>query len=198
MTDMTDGRSFATLSSSLLARKGQARPAMRPQALQIQNNSEASHAILNDLGLDDLGWNDMGHDIPHAGIPDVAPVGLHGITPLPHAEVPPVVHQQDALADYYAPDSDQQDEPAPLPLSGINPGFVSRTAVDPQQPVVRAAPGGRAKSAFTLRLDTARHLHLRLVCAVAHRSAQQIVTQALDEFLARQPSAAELASPTQS
>ena len=51
----------------------------------------------------------------------------------------------------------------------------------------RALAGSKTKAAFTLRLDTERHLRLRLVCAVNHRSAQQIVTLALDEFLARQP-----------
>ena len=46
---MTEARPFASLSSGLLARKGAAKPAMRPQAF---GNIGAS--------LDDLGWNDMG------------------------------------------------------------------------------------------------------------------------------------------
>ena len=46
---MTDGAPVqpGSLSSSLLARKGQARPAMRPQTAALH-------------GGDDLGWNDMG------------------------------------------------------------------------------------------------------------------------------------------
>jgi hypothetical protein len=36
----------------------------------------------------------------------------------------------------------------------------------------RAAPGSKAKAAFTLRLDPSRHLKLRLACAVDGRSAQ--------------------------
>jgi hypothetical protein len=51
----------------------------------------------------------------------------------------------------------------------------------------RAAPGSKAKAAFTLRLDPDRHLKLRLACAVSGRSAQQLVTKALDEALARMP-----------
>lgn len=43
--------SFGSLSASLLARKGQARPAMRSQSASPQ-------------GEDDLGWNDMGADTP--------------------------------------------------------------------------------------------------------------------------------------
>ena len=45
----------------------------------------------------------------------------------------------------------------------------------------------RAKAAFTLRLDAERHLRLRLASATANRSAQQLVTEALDRFLADQP-----------
>ena len=51
----------------------------------------------------------------------------------------------------------------------------------------RAAPGTKAKAAFTLRLDPERHLKLRLACAVDGRSAQQIVTDALDHLLERMP-----------
>ena len=40
-----------------------------------------------------------------------------------------------------------------------------------------------AKAAFTLRLDTERHLRLRLASAVTNRSAQNIVSDALDAYL---------------
>ncbi|MDP1910129.1 MAG: hypothetical protein Q8K85_17665, partial [Hyphomicrobium sp.] len=51
----------------------------------------------------------------------------------------------------------------------------------------RAAAGSKAKAAFTLRLDKDRHLKLRLACAVTGRSAQQLVTDALDGLLAGMP-----------
>jgi hypothetical protein len=51
----------------------------------------------------------------------------------------------------------------------------------------RAAPGSKAKAAFTLRLDSDRHLKLRLACAVDGRSAQMIVTEALDKLLDSMP-----------
>jgi hypothetical protein len=55
----------------------------------------------------------------------------------------------------------------------------------PRKP--RAAPGTKEKAAFTLRLDPERHLKLRLACAVDGRSAQMLVTQALDTLLGSMP-----------
>ena len=163
---MPEAKPIASLSSGLLARKGHASPAMRPQ------NFSFAH-VSADVPHDDLGWNDMGHDEQELNSPAV-PVAIHdkvevvavALTP------PPVVAQQERLAEEFSS--------APLPFLA-------------PQPPVRAAPGSHAKSAFTLRLDAERHLRLRLVCAVRHRSAQQIVTQALDEFLDRQPDNARLA-----
>jgi len=51
----TEAKPFASLSSGLLARKGAARPAMRPQGFGQVGN-----------GLEDLGWNDMGFEPPKA------------------------------------------------------------------------------------------------------------------------------------
>jgi hypothetical protein len=63
------------------------------------------------------------------------------------------------------------------------------TAVRPPRraPRPRSAPGSKSKAAFTLRLDPDRHLKLRLACAVDGRSAQQLVTDALDQMLERVP-----------
>ena len=58
----------------------------------------------------------------------------------------------------------------------------------------RAHHKGAAKSAFTLRLDADRHLLLRLASALENRSAQMLVTDALDAFLTTLPDVAELAS----
>ena len=72
-----EAKPFASLSSGLLARKGQAKPAMRPQGF-------------NGFGAptEDLGWNDMGFDAPRVAPP----------------EAPPVVHQQVELAKRLAPE----------------------------------------------------------------------------------------------
>ena len=50
--------SFASLSPTLLARKGGAKPAMRPQLAPIPDKTPKN--------LDDLGWNDMGEDAASA------------------------------------------------------------------------------------------------------------------------------------
>lgn len=52
----------------------------------------------------------------------------------------------------------------------------------------------KARCAFTLRLDPERHLRLRLLSAVTNRSAQQLVTQALDALIAGHPNIEELAA----
>lgn len=59
--------SFASLSPNLLARKGGARPAMRPQhgGLLGSIGSGSGPDSLSDESLDDLGWNDMGDELPH-------------------------------------------------------------------------------------------------------------------------------------
>jgi hypothetical protein len=165
---MGDPKPLASLSSNLLARKGQAKPAMRPQG--YASFKLASTHYDDQHHHEDLGWNDMGHD-QH----DQAEVFPINGEPVDVPVAPPVVvKQQQALARELAP--------APVPEVEVV-----------RAPVVRAAPGSRGKAAFTLRLDGDRHLKLRLVCAVMHRSAQQVVTQALDEFLASQPAIADLA-----
>jgi hypothetical protein len=74
---------------------------------------------------------------------------------------------------------------APAPVAPAPVAAVRNPA--PRQPRQRAAAGSKAKAAFTLRLDAARHLKLRLACAVSGRSAQQLVTEALDQLLDAMP-----------
>lgn len=165
---MTEARPFASLSSGLLARKGAAKPAMRPQAWgQMAPN------------LDDLGWNDMGDHEPEA-LPEHVPSSVAALTPAPRAaaepapqpkaEPVPVREQQRAIAEELGiePETDALPEPTPSVV---------------EMPRRRAPLAARDKAAFTLRLDPERHFRLRLACAVTSRSAQQIVTEALDEIL---------------
>lgn len=161
-----ESKSFASLSSGLLARKGQAKPAMRPQVFN-------PHAP-----LEDLGWNDMGHSLAATANPVIP------------AQAPPaVVRQQAELAREIAAPA-----PAPVPAPA-EPVAVAAPAIDLPADPIKAPPvmpvsrvrGAKARSAFTLRLDPERHLKLRLACAVDHRSAQLIVTEALDAFLATMP-----------
>ena len=182
---MSEPKSFASLSSTLLARKGEAKPAMRPQAINLSHTVARNVSDVDDDQHDDLGWNDMGHDHEEHQVPPVAPSPINGhVSPqIDNIAPPPVIQQQAELAREFA-------QPAPVMAPVVAPVVQAVAAVPAKAP--RAAPGTKGKAAFTLRLDGERHLKLRLVCAVNHRSAQQIVTQALDEFLARQPSVAEL------
>lgn len=121
------------------------------------------------FGQDDLGWNDMGHDgfsLPEQRVvtgltPMSAPAD---IAPTPPPVVPDVVKQRRKLEKMIA---------APAKPVRAKPAFVAT----PQ----------RNRAAFTLRLDAERHLRLRLASAVSHRSAQQLVTEALDAFLENVP-----------
>ncbi len=152
-------KSTASLSSSLLARKGHARPAMRPQGFV---------ALAPTPQHDDLGWNDMGegHE-PHAAPNDAADA----------PPVPAVLREREALAHEIA--RTEPEQPAPL-----GAGTVKRIARETTH---------AAKAAFTLRLDGERHLRLRLASAVTRRSAQQLVTEALDAFLDQHPDVEALA-----
>ena len=151
---MAETKPFASLSSGLLARKGAAKPAMRPQGFGSFGSS-----------LEDLGWNDMGPTDEPA--PHHVPSPVTALTPAPArlAPEPAVVVHQRALAETYAPDPQAESPVVTLPRRR---GEVKT---------------GNAKAAFTLRLDPERHLKLRLACALSRQSAQMLVTGALDEFL---------------
>ena len=232
---MSEPKPFASLSSGLLARKGAARPAMRPQGFGQSGG-----------GLEDLGWNDMGFEAPKpAAAPrdeehdafgeEIVehPRALHpsGLTPVDspvhgqqaeiadrlggggveaegedevQAEVEDeaasdVDEEYDDTAELYEPevveapshpakkmqiqfaDAPVEDVVEP-PVAEAAPAYTPRRSTKP-----RSAPGTKDKAAFTLRLDQSRHLRLRLACAVHGRSAQMIVTDALDQLLAAMP-----------
>ncbi|MEE9434146.1 MAG: hypothetical protein V3V15_07910 [Sphingorhabdus sp.] len=88
--------------------------------------------------------------------------------------------------------------PVPTPVLVPTAAKVSQPAVakivKAVQPKKRAAPGSKSKAAFTLRLDKERHLKLRLACAVSNKSAQNIVTEALDALLNDMPEIGQLAA----
>jgi hypothetical protein len=93
----------------------------------------------------------------------------------------------DDTAELYDPEDELPEQPvAKAPVLEV----VAATAPIPaprRSSKPRAAPGSKAKAAFTLRLDPERHLKLRLACAVSCRSAQLLVTDALDQLLDRMP-----------
>ena len=207
---MGEPKAFASLSSGLLARKGAARPAMRPQGFGGQTGA----------GLEDLGWNDMGFEPPKAALAPLRDEDhdafgeelpeqplrnpISALTPI----ASPVHDQQAEIASRFAAhdedgeneDGEYIDETAELfepeaeeaePLDEPAPVMVIPQRVAAPAParrrVPRAASGSKGKAAFTLRLDPDRHLKLRLACAVDGRSAQQLVTDALDQLLKAMP-----------
>ena len=167
---MSASTPLASLSPSLLARKGAARPAMRPQ-LAI-SYEEQSHFV----SQDDLGWNDLGEDIAEAAAPS-------------QIEQPVVVQQIESLAEKVAAFA----KPAqPGEFASAASVKIARSRVKGGKPVRSALQEGR-KAAFTLRLDNYRHMRLRLACTLEDRSAQELVTEALDRFLAELPGLEDLA-----
>lgn len=184
---MTEPRAFASLTPSLLARKGGARPAMRPQLAPISYDDQ--HRVGLGGGhapLDDLGWNDMG-EAPSHGPSHGAPLADHAdVAPA----VPEVVRQMKTLAQAVA-----EDAPVVEDVSAAEPVSAPSEPEVAPQPARRqgvALASGR-KAAFTLRLDADRHFRLRLASTLENRSAQQVVTDALDRFLETVPGLEDLA-----
>jgi len=171
----------ASLSSGLLARKGQARPAMRPQGFHGPS-----------VSLEDLGWNDMGE-----GPAPAAPA------PAPAAELPPVLVEREALREEIAaapvtepvapePESEPT-TPEPAPAAELVMPEVKSVSVATAARIRREVQARKPKAAFTLRLDAERHLRLRLASATRNRSAQALVSDALDRYLETLPEVEELA-----
>lgn len=150
--------SFASLGPTLLARKGGAKPAMRPQLAPIPDASPAN--------LEDLGWNDMGaddDDMPQtAEIVPITPKAAARVSASKTAATMAIRDQQAVLAERIVQDH--------------------VTVPTPAQRRRASTQGKRA--AFTLRLDAQRHLKLRLAATMKDCSAQQLVTDALDALLA--------------
>lgn len=199
---MNEPKPFASLSSGLLARKGQAKPAMRPQGFASFGTPAAA------AGVDDLGWNDMGHDRPVAQIGlspmdgDVVPFNAAAEAETFEPVEPVVFQQRENIERSFEPEAFEPIEveehagPVLMTKRKAVPGpAIAPVALEPSVPVYRAAPGTKARAAFTLRLDHERHLKLRLAAAVSHRSAQLLVVEALDAFLANNPALAGITVP---
>ncbi|MEO9600803.1 hypothetical protein [Parasphingorhabdus sp.] len=209
---MTEPKPFASLSSSLLARKGGAKPAMRRQGLT--GVPETPPAEASDV-QEDLGWNDMGYDVDpdHDAHPieSVHHNPLAGAIPNPGSAVR---QQQEEIAAKLGGVSieevdDKEDEaeligvPVPPTVSSeIQPLDENSVILGPvgSQPLKNDKPSRakksrtrKAKTAFTLRLDAERHLKLRLATAIKNVSAQQLVTKAMDEYLRTIPELDDLA-----
>jgi hypothetical protein len=108
-------------------------------------------------------------------------------------ETAELVDGEELPAAVLAPDPEPDFEPEPQ----AQLASVQFAVAQPRRlPKPRSAPGLKAKAAFTLRLDPERHLKLRLACAVKGRSAQMLVTDAVDRLLADMPELDSMAEGT--
>ncbi|MFU7528795.1 hypothetical protein [Qipengyuania sp. ASV99] len=155
--------SFASLGPTLLARKGGAKPAMRPQW-------GAMPEAVADEQLEDLGWNDMGDADGDTSPSDDAGAQIvsinRGVLREANDDLVPAEAVESALI---------KAKPAPrktAPADQNRPAKSSRSSRNAH------------RAAFTLRLDTERHLKLRLAATMQGMSAQSLVTEALDAMLA--------------
>lgn len=188
---------------------------MRPQGFG-QVGAGLEDLGWNDMGFEppkpaDAPLLDADHDAFGEVVP-AHPHNLAGLTPVDspvhnqQAEIAgrlsactseePGEDELDETAELYEPEAEVEEVEAPVvaaepaPVVKVAPAAVVKAAPAPvaRQPrKPRAAPGTKDKAAFTLRLDPDRHLKLRLACALGGRSAQLLVTQALDELLASMP-----------
>jgi hypothetical protein len=198
---MNEPKPFASLGPTLLARKGGAKPAMRPQVASMgMGGGQTAHALKQDFdALEDLGWNDMGED----DAPADRSAEIVALTPAPHnpeseaktdagSPKPLVRSIHEELAELLEKGETELPVPKPKPQP--------KAQAKPEPAVARAANRGSAiekacrRAAFTLRLDAKRHLKLRLASTVKNRSAQQLVTAALDKYLAEIPEVEALAA----
>ena len=189
---MSEPKSFASLGPTLLARKGSAKPAMRPQVAPMpgMGGAQAAQAVVEDFEeeLEDLGWNDMGHEddeITHEA-------QVFSLTPSPaNPEAEAEMRVVDAVA--RAEMAAAAGEPEVLRQQRDVVASIGGQHREPGRVRHKAANDAR-RAAFTLRLDATRHLKLRLASTVKNRSAQQLVTAALDKYLAEIPEIEALAA----
>src|SRR5690606_39297594 len=81
----SEPKTFASLGPTLLARKGGAKPAMRPQLAPLTGmGAQTAQAIAQEPeDLDDLGWNDMGADEEIVRDSHVQEAQVYSLTPAP-------------------------------------------------------------------------------------------------------------------
>ena len=239
---MNEPKPFASLGPTLLARKGGAKPAMRPQVPSIGmsgGGAQGAHALKQDFdALEDLGWNDMGEDdAPADRSAEVVALTPSPSNPVAEAETDAgspkalVRSMHEELAELLEKGEAAPPVPKPKPKSEAKPDTGSSKPVvrsiheelaeliekgetelpvprpKPPKPQPKPAPAAVSRkvretaeekalrrAAFTLRLDAKRHLKLRLASTVKNRSAQQLVTAALDKYLAEIPEVEALAA----
>jgi hypothetical protein len=146
-------------------------PEVKPEVRLQQERIAEQLQVQAEAGFESLFGDEVANEIYQEAVQQefVPEFIVPQVTPFPVAPVVQLVPAQVV-------------ESAPAPVAKV-----ATTA-----PKVRAAKGSKEKAAFTLRLNAERHLKLRLACAVNNRSAQMIVTEALDAFLDAMPEIGQL------
>ncbi len=156
--------SFASLGPTLLARKGGAKPAMRPQL------GMAADEMAVESPLEDLGWNDMGELTDQDGLL----VNPSNDQPAKVAIAGPASFQEYTGFSLVR----EQQEAIAMQFSSSN-GQELKKAADKQK--AKKSKGKRV--AFTLRLDPERHFKLRLASMMRETSAQKLLIEMVDRML---------------
>jgi hypothetical protein len=153
----SDARPIASLTPTLLARKGGARPVLRSQ---LQSGPAGDGPSAREADDERTVAEDAG------ALDDAANGSARVVSIKPAAKV----------------------------RQRVRPAALERQLAQaiPAHRAGQPADGGTA--AFTLRLDADRHLRLRLACALANRSAQSLLTEALDQMLDGLPEVADMAA----
>jgi hypothetical protein len=184
---VTEAKPFASLSSGLLARKGTARPAMKPQGFGQMGGGN----------LEDLGWNDMGFEPPkpapmpardedHDAFgqevvehPRAHPTGL---TPI-HS---PVHSQQAELAvRFAAPEAEEIDDtaemftPEVVTADVFTPKMFTPEVLEPE-PEVAEAPAAPMPALVAVPAEPARQVRAPRPRAAAGSKAKAAFTLRLD------------------
>lgn len=172
---MNEPRPFASLGPTLLARKGGARPAMRPQLGMFGSLSGSAATAQAAHDLEDLGWNDMGDD--QTPVRTVERLALTPAMPSDHEEAA-------ETAEAVVAEPVAMPEPVVKQQLRAIAAHLEKQEREPRPASRRPALEQGRRAAFTLRLDAQRHLKLRLACTIKNRSAQILLTEALDRYLA--------------
>ena len=203
----------ARLTASLLARKGQAKPAMGPRSTaHLAPHEPGDHGgdpAHGDVHTDPLAGMTAPETNPEANgeRPDAAQVSHSALpSPVPTPETEAEAEAEAASEDNATPGNPEADVIERALQRGrahaeegddaehVDHGEPMPTPAAPVTPPVRSAAataprhdrrpvGSGARIAMTVRLDHERHHRLRVLSAHLNKSSQEILVEALDKFL---------------
>lgn len=134
---------LASLTASLLVRKGQARPALRPGIVLDADDPDYDESVFD-------GGSSRSIDLP--------------------------VSRAERVVEWMPRAANALPDPVPAPAAEV--------VQMPRRGVrERAAAPVKDKISFTLRLDSERHMKVRLLAAQRRTSAQSVIVEALDHYL---------------